>query len=394
MATKRLTDTGIANLSLASGTRREIWDTIVPGLAIRIGARRKTFVAMVRARGRVRRVTLGVHPGLGISDARTRARLLIEQGQNGIDPVEVREAKARHEDDQRRNTVASAVAQYVTLYAQRRQRSWRITQRRLEMYLVETMGERPVGTITRADIVRAIDVVQARGFAIGANRTLANFKTFFRWCVERGLLERSPAELVRAPSIEVSRDRVLSDEELRAVWKATLTYAGPYGQIVRLLLLTAQRREEVAGMRWDELDLKSRAWTLRANRTKSGRLHVVPLSEAAMFGVCSVSRVGPLLFGSQADLAGDRSFSCWNQAKLRLDKASGVSDWRLHDLRRTAATGMARLGISPPVIERVLNHAVTSAGPLAAVYQRYDYAKEKREALELWASEVVRLTRG
>jgi integrase len=348
---------------------------------------------MVRARGRVRRVTLGVHPSLGISDARTRARLLIEQGQNGIDPVEVRAAKARHEDDQRRNTVASAVAQYVTLYAQRRQRSWRITQRRLEMYLVETMGERPVSTITRADIVRAIDVVQAKGFAIGANRTLANFKTFFRWCVERGLLERSPAELVRAPSIEVSRDRVLSDEELRAVWKATLTYAGPYGQIVRLLLLTAQRREEVAGLRWDELDLKSRSWTLRANRTKSGRLHVVPLSEAAMFGVCSVPRVGPLLFGSQADPTGDRTFSCWNQAKLRLDKASGVSDWRLHDLRRTAATGMARLGISPPVIERVLNHAVTSAGPLAAVYQRYDYAKEKREALEVWASEVLRVTR-
>ena len=230
-------------------------------------------------------------------------------------------------------------------------------------------------------------------FAIGANRTLANFKTFFRWCVERVLLERSPADLVRAPSIEVSRDRVLSDEEIRAIWKAALTCAGPYGRIVRLLLLTAQRRDEVAGMRRDELDLKSRSWTLRANRTKSGRLHVVPLSEVAIFNVCSVPRVGPLLFGSQADPLGDRTCSCWNQAKLRLDKASGVSDWRLHDHRRAAATGMARLGISPPVIERVLNHAVTSAGPLAAVYQRYDYAKEKREALELWASEVVRLVR-
>lgn len=393
MATKRLTDTGIANLSLMSGTRREIWDTIVPGLAIRIGARRKTFVAMVRARGRVRRVTLGVHPGLGVSDARTKARILIEQGQNGIDPVEVREAKARDEEDQRRSTVAAAVAQYVTLYAQRRQRSWRSTQRRLEMYLVEAMGERPVSSIGRADIVRAIDVVQAKGFAIGANRTLANFKTFFRWCVERGLIERPPAELVRAPSLEISRDRVLSDEELRAIWKATLTYAGPYGRIVRLLLLTAQRREEVAGMRWDELDLKSRSWTLRASRTKSGRLHVVPLSEAAVYGICPVPRVGPLLFGSQPDPGGDRTFSCWNQAKLRLDKASGVSEWRLHDLRRTAATGMARLGVSPPVIERVLNHAMTAAGPLAAVYQRYDYAKEKREALGAWATDVLRIVR-
>lgn len=134
------------------------------------------------------------------------------------------------------------------------------------------MGERRVSIISRSDIVRAIDVFQARGFAIGANRILANFKTFLRWCVERGLPERSPAEPVRAPSPEVSRDRVLSDEEIKAIWKATLTYAGPYGRIVRLLLLAAQRREEVAGMRWDELDLRSRAWTLRGNRTKSGRL--------------------------------------------------------------------------------------------------------------------------
>ncbi len=393
MTTKRLTDTGIANLGLMSGTRREIWDTIVPGLAIRIGARRKTFVAMVRARGRVRRVTLGVHPALGVSDARSRARLLIEQGQNGIDPVEMREAKELHEEKQRRNTISAAVADYVTLYAQRRQRSWRTTQRRLEMYLVEPFGDRPVSTIGRADIVCAVDVVQAKGFAIGANRTLANFKTFFRWCVERGLIERSPAELVRAPSLEVSRDRVLSDDEIKAVWKATLNYAGPYGRIVRLLLLTAQRREEVAGMRWDELNFKLREWTLRASRTKSGRLHVVPISEAALFGICSAPRLGPLLFGSQTDPTGDRSFSCWNQAKLRLDNASGVADWRLHDLRRTAATGMARLGISPPVIERVLNHAVTSAGPLAAVYQRYDYAKEKREALDAWAVEVLKIVR-
>ncbi|RYG98218.1 MAG: site-specific integrase [Alphaproteobacteria bacterium] len=391
MATKRLTDTGIAKLSLAAGTRREIWDTIVPGLGIRVGGRRKTFIAMVRARGRLRRITLGTHPGLGVSDARSRARILIEQAQNGVDPVEAREAKARHEENQRRNTVAVAVAEYVTRYAQPRQRSWRSTQRRLEMYLVEPFGDRPVNAIERADIVRAVDVVQARGFAIGANRTLANFKTFFRWCVERGLIDRSPAEVVRAPSLEISRDRVLSDDEIKAIWKATLSYSGPYGRIVRLLLLTAQRREEVAGLRWAEVDFKNCVWTLRASRTKSARLHVVPLSEQALFGICSVSHAGPMLFASQADPGGDRPFSGWNRAKLRLDKDSGVADWRLHDLRRTAATGMARLGVSPPVIERVLNHATSSAGPLAAVYQRYDYAKEKRDALISWAAEVMKL---
>jgi integrase len=391
MTTKRLTDTGIENLSLSPGSRREIWDTIVPGLGLRIGGKRKTFVAMVRARGRLRRVTLGAHPGLRVKDARERARVLIEGAQNGVDPVEAREAEERIGEINRRNTVAASVEDFVSKYAKPRQRSWFSTKRRLEMYLVEAFGDRPVASLSRVDIVKALDEVQARGFAIGANRTLANFKTFFRWCVERGLLERSPAELVRAPSLEVSRDRVLSDEELRAVWKATLSYGGPYGRIVRLLILTAQRREEVAAMAWDEVNFRNRTWTLARDRTKAGRLHVVPLSEPASLAICSVQAVGRLLFASQSDPEGDAAFSGWNRAKCRLDLACGVVNWRLHDLRRTAATGMARLGVSPPVIERVLNHSTSSAGPLAAVYQRYDYAKEKREALEAWSAEVLRL---
>ncbi len=393
MTTKRLTDIGIANVSPAAGTRHEIWDTIVPGLGVRIGGRRKTFVAMVRANGRLRRVTLGVHPGLGIADARTKARTLIEQAQNGIDPVEARAARERHEESQRRNTVAAAVEDYIAKYAQPRQRSWVSTKRRLELYLVEPFGARPVSSLDRADVVRALDEVLAKGFTIGANRTLANFKTFFRWCVERGLLERSPADYIRAPAREVSRERVLTDEELRAVWKASLAHGGAYGRIVRLLILTAQRREEVAALSIDEISFLNRSWTLSGSRTKSARLHVVPLSEPALAAICSAPRAGRLLFASQADLAGDRTFSGWTKAKLALDQASGVAGWRLHDLRRTAATGMARLGVAPPVIERVLNHAMSSAGPLAAVYQRYDYAKEKREALEAWANEVLRMVR-
>jgi integrase len=390
MATKRLTDIGIANLPLVSASRQEIWDTIVPGLGIRIGGRRKTFIAMVRARGRLRRVTLGAHPGLRLADARAKARDLIEQAQNGIDPVAAREERLRVKERQQRNTVALAVEDYIARYAKPRQRSWITTKRRLEIYLVAPLGDRPVTSIERVDIVHAIDGIMAKGYLIGANRTLANIKTFFRWCVERGVIERSPAERVRAPALEVSRDRVLTDDELRAVWTASLRNTGHYGRIVRLLLLTGQRREEVAAMAWSELDLAARSWTLPAQRTKGARLHMVPLSDLMIGELSAVDRVGRLLFQSTADPEGDRPFSGWTKAKLALDKASGVTNWRLHDLRRTAATGMARLGISPPVIERVLNHA-SSAGPLAAIYQRYDYAKEKREALEAWALEVARL---
>jgi integrase len=125
----------------------------------------------------------------------------------------------------------------------------------------------------------------------------------------------------------------------------------------------------------------------------AGRLHVVPLSEAALSGICVVPRAGRLLFPSQADPECEGSFSGWTKAKARLDLAGGLADWRLHDLRRTAATGMARLGVSPPIIERILNHSTSSAGPLAKVYQRYDYAKEKREALNAWAMEVLRIVR-
>lgn len=391
MTTKRLTDIGIGNLPLVPGGRQEIWDTIVPGLGVRIGGRRKTFIAMVRAPGRLRRVTLGVHPGLRLADARAKARELIEQAQNGVDPVEARQERERHHEIQQRNTVAAAVEDYIARYAQPRQRSWLSTKRRLELYLVTPYGNRPVSTLDRSDVIRALDEVLARGFAIGANRTLANFKTFFRWCVERGLLERSPAELVRAPSIEVSRERVLTDAELKAVWHASFSHPGHYGRIVRLLMLTAQRREEVAAMAWCELEIKARTWTLPAQRTKGARLHLVPLSEPAVEEIRNVPAMSRLLFPSLVDSGGGRAFSGWTKAKRSLDLASGVTDWRLHDLRRTAATGMARLGIAPAVIERVLNHSSSSAGPLAAIYQRYDYAREKRDTLELWAEEVHRL---
>lgn len=145
-------------------------------------------------------------------------------------------------------------------------------------------------------------------------------------------------------------------------------------------------------MGWAELDEEAGLCTLPARRTKGGRLHVIPLGDLAKAEISRLPRSGPLLFPSQADPEGERSFSGWTKAKRRLDELSGITNWRLHDLRRTAATGMARAGVSPVVIERLLNHAISSAGPLAAVYQRYDYVKEKGEALAVWDAEVARLT--
>lgn len=169
------------------------------------------------------------------------------------------------------------------------------TTRRLELHLVSEFGDRPLSTITRSDLAHAIDLVQAKGYPISANRTLANSKTFFRWCVERGPIERSPADYLRPRSIEISRDRILSNDDLRAVWGASKAEGYPSGDIARLLTLTAQRREEVAGMRWAELDLRDRKWTLDAGRTKSGCLHVVPLCSQVVEILNGIKPLGALV---------------------------------------------------------------------------------------------------
>lgn len=389
MATKRLTDTGIANLNPPEEGRVEIWDTIVPGLGVRVGKRRKMFVVMIRLSGRVRRLTIGAFPGLGVSEARARAREIIEQAQNGIDVVARGRAVAAHEAKVRENTVASTIKQYIDKYAKRRQRSWLQTKQVLQKYLVKPYGERALSDLTRTDILRVLDDIEAQGYTTAANRTLALAKTYFRWCIERGLIDQSPAAHIRPPSKEVSRDRVLTETELRRVWVAAVDAGYPYGDIVRLLMLTAQRRNEVASMRWDELDLESRVWTISASRNKSARLHAVPLSPTVVEVLCGFERVGPLVFPASNELAGENGFSGWSRAKRRLDLASNVKEWRLHDLRPTAATGMARAGFPPYVVERVLNHTTSSAGPLASVYQRYEYGKEKTAALLNWDREVL-----
>jgi integrase len=206
--------------------------------------------------------------------------------------------------------------------------------------------------------------------------------------VERGLIEQSPAANIRPPLKENARDRVLADDELVRAWHAAEAIGFPVGPAVQLLLLTGQRRDEVSHMRWQEINLDNGTWTIPAERNKSGRLHVVPLSTLAISILRSVHQSDAFVFWGRSP---DTAINGWSRAKARLDELSGVSDWRLHDLRRTAATGMARLGFDPHVVERVLNHATTNAGPLARVYQRYAYEDEKRAALEAWGAEVESL---
>jgi integrase len=244
-----------------------------------------------------------------------------------------------------------------------------------------------VHEITKRDIVEIVSAIEQRGAPGTANKTLKSIKTFLRWCVGRAILDRSPAEGVPMPAREVARDRVLDDTELAQVILTARTMGGPYGGIVELLALTGQRREEVAGLQRDELDLVQRIWTIPKARTKNAKAHIVHLSKQALAVLKRAEQSGPLLLSP----LGTKTFQNFTNAKRVLDQLSGVTGWRLHDLRRTCVSGMARLGIAPHVADKILNHQSGTISGVAAVYQRHEFLTERRDALDLWGAHVARL---
>jgi len=204
--------------------------------------------------------------------------------------------------------------------------------------------------------------------------------------VERGYIDHSPCLGLRSPSKHVSRDRVLTEEELRAVWKAAADMGYPYGNLVQLLILTAQRRDEVANLRWTELDLEGCLWELPAERNKSKRSHVVPLGPLTCEIIDRLPKVhATLVFPARGT---DNPISGFSKWKRELDARSRVTGWRIHDLRRTTATGLARLKVPAQAIERLLNHSSGILGGVAGVYNRFDYLPEVRGALELWERHI------
>jgi integrase len=200
-------------------------------------------------------------------------------------------------------------------------------------------------------------------------------------------VERSPCEGIRVPTVERARDRVLTDRELAGIIRAARQLGGPYGAIVEVLALTGQRRDEVARMSWDEVDLERRVWALPAVRTKNDKPHIVQLSDPAVAVIGTQPRSGLFVFSRN----GITPMGDFSSQKCRLDDLCGVSHWRLHDLRRTMVSGMARLGVSPHVADKILNHVAGTISGVAAVYQRHEFIDERRHALERWGAYVESL---
>jgi integrase len=214
------------------------------------------------------------------------------------------------------------------------------------------------------------------------------------WAVARDMLTASPCAGVKPPTPERARDRVLSDDELRLVWQTAGKIGGPFGSLVQLLAVTGQRRNEVAEMQWSELDFEARLWTLPRERMKTGQPHQVPLSHAAIAILKSTPRIGEGRF--VLTTTGKTPSNGHSKGKRRLDALlpPDMPAWRLHDLRRTTASGMARLGIDLPVIEKVLGHRSGSFAGIVGVYQRHDFADEMRRALETWGRHIEGLVTG
>lgn len=382
---KKLTTKLIDALPPAKGKRYEVRDTLVPGLHIRVSATgAKVWYLATRIEGRMRRIKLGAYPVISLSDAREHAQGVLRDIALG---KYAKSAPGSPEAPTPR--LGDVIPQFIDLYAKPRNRDWQGTKRILTKF--STLDTTPIDQIKRADVVRVLDGMVANGTPTRANRALAAIKKLMSWCVDRGMIEVSPIAGLKAPAKEVARERVLSDGELAACWNTAVADGFPFAAFVQILILTGQRRGEVAGMRWSELDLAKGTWTIPAKRAKNANAHIVPLAPIAVDILKSVPRFlgSDLVFTT----TGKTAISGFGRLKRRLEDAVGLNaeDWRLHDIRRTVATNMAMMRIQPHIIEAVLNHKTGIVSGVAAVYNRHAYLEEKREALERWADHVERL---
>lgn len=393
MATLRFTQAAVDRLKPPASGRVEYWDELLPAFGLRIAeSGRRTWQLMYRLDGKQRRLKLadvgGASP-TNLEAARTLARDALQQVQTGIDPAaEKQQAKGEAATQRQPDTVASVVPEFVKRYLAPKNKSWRETEKLLNRHIVATWGERDITSISRRDVRDMLDGLVDRGFPIAANRTLATGRKLFNWAIEREITTTNPFAGVHAPGKETQRDRVLSDDELVKVWRAAEQAGGICGAFFRLLILLGQRREEIATMRWCDLDLDTRTWTLPRESTKADRAHEVPLPPLSIEVLTALPRFGTYVFSTTR---GDKPISGFSKLKARIVQSAGFGDWRVHDLRRTAATGMARLGVPSSTISKILNHA---EGGVTRIYNRYAYDNEKRIALETWAQKVESLVKG
>jgi len=374
---KPLTDRAIHHLKPAPEGKRTIaWDAIVPGLGVRVTDRGvKTFVLVTRypaSRNPVPR-SLGAYGATSLEVARAKAKEWLALIGNGVDP----EQQAM----QKREQTFQAIAEQYFLRKAKDHRTRALSQSTLVRLVHPTLGPRPIEAISRGDIVRLMDHIEDERGPVQANRTLSIINRVMDFHASRSDNFRSPIVRGMARGSEQARSRILDDDELRAIWKATGDYP-VFGSLLRFILLTATRRFEAGHMRWSELN-GNRTWTIPASRYKTNLDHVIPLSSLAL----SILPKARAEFVFSAN--GRTPIGGYQRHKQAIDAASGVKGWVIHDLRRSARSLLSRAGIQADHAERCLGHVI---GGVRGVYDRYEYLDEKAAAFEALAAQVKRIT--
>jgi integrase len=401
----RLTERKIQDLNVEGEAKdRLVFDDVQRGLAVRITASGgRSYLAQYTLHGQKHRVPIGAVSALSLAKAREAAATVLGDVAHGKNPaLERKEAAARARKVKDRLTLEALIGQWKTLHLSQRRPRYASEAERALRYAFKRYLDRAADDLDRATVVRVLDGLTSAAKAKGesgqtslkgtsiASRTAAYGRAAFAWAVKRGGVENNPFANLPTMATPSKRDRVLSDDELANVWRAAGAASAPFGPIIRLLLLTGQRREEVAGIAWSELSDDLTKWTIPASRTKNGVPHIVPLSKPAQDLLRGANQQGKLVFPG---LKGT-PFSGWGKSKTELDTASKTSNWRIHDLRRTLATGLQRLGVRLEVTEAVLNHVSGSRAGIVGVYQRHDWASEKRAALDAWGNHVLTIAEG
>jgi integrase len=364
------------------------WDAELKGFGCKVTPRgKKVFLVQYRMGGAgspVRKVTLGTYGVLTVQVARDMAIGVLAKARQGIDTAAQKRAARTKPRDDRIDALFEAF------------RSGHLSQRRTAAQadaifrrdILPSIGPKPAKDVSKHDILTIIDRVRQRGSDIMANRVLADVRKFFNWLVARDVIGKSPCEGIGRPVAERSRDRVLTEAELARILEAAEATPYPFGQIVMLLAYTGQRRDEVASMKWSEIDIDKALWTIPAHRAKNGKVHDVHLACSIIALIKTCPKSGDYV----VSLSPNAPFKGWSKAKSALDRASGTSGWRLHDFRRTMVTYMAKQGVAHHVADRILNHKNGVIGGVAAVYQRHEFANERKQALEAWASYLSELS--
>jgi integrase len=383
---KRLTDKYLKSLKPPASGRLAISDAAVEGLWLRITARgAQSWLVRCRVKGQKKQqkgAVLGPYPEIPLAKARRRAAEIVAAAKGGRDLIE--EEKRQKEDADRARARARTVAEVSEdfLRASERLKSYRQRKSYIKNHILPAIGERVIGEIRRADVAELLDDVEhKRALGQTVNRVRETLLAFFEFAVERQLADANPVAGTKRRKVEIKRSRTLSPDELRTLWAGLASLPDPLPAFIKTLLLTGCRREEARGMRWAELDLDAKVWTIPGSRTKNGRNCEVPLSSAMVEVLTAVPRRGAFVFTRDSE----RPIAGMSDLKAAVDKASGLSGWRMHDLRRGVRTGLAQLGVAHEVAELTIGHTLPG---LIQRYNCHSYADEKRAALQRWADHL------